>query len=152
MFSRGFSAMFYSHMTVGGDPRAKTILVVDDDATILDLFELALVKQGFNAMRLPSGEKVIQIATRPGSAVDLIILDLMLPGKDGIAVLKELQNRGASNIPIFVVTAKSITDEDVKKIRSEPNVKGFFRKPVDIKEMSAKAHQALGTAPIRKSS
>src|SRR3989338_6113563 len=106
LFSTGFSAMFNSSMPAAADPRTKTILVVDDDVTILDLFELSLVRQGFNAMRLPSGEKAIQIATRKGSMVDLIILDLMLPGKDGSEVLKELQNRGASSIPIFVVTAK----------------------------------------------
>ncbi|OGR87534.1 MAG: hypothetical protein A3A86_07710 [Elusimicrobia bacterium RIFCSPLOWO2_01_FULL_60_11] len=139
-------------MPAAADPRTKTILVVDDDVTILDLFELSLVRQGFNAMRLPSGEKAIQIATRKGSMVDLIILDLMLPGKDGSEVLKELQNRGASSIPIFVVTAKAVTPEDIRKIKAEPNVKAFFQKPVDVKDLSAKVHEVLGTAPIRRSS
>ena len=132
--------MFNPHMPAAADPRTKTILVVDDDVTILDLFELALVKQGFNAMRLPSGDKAIQIATRKGSMVDLIILDLMLPGKEGSEVLKELQKRGAGNIPIFVVTAKAVTPEDIEKLKKEPNVKAFSKKPVEVKELAARVH------------
>src|SRR3989338_2384704 len=123
------------------DPRSKTILVVDDDVSILDLFELALVREGFNAMRLPSGDKVIQIVTKKGSIVDLIILDLMLPGKDGIAILKELQKNGATSIPIFIVTAKALSSEEVAKLKSEPNVKDFFQKPVNVKQLSARVHE-----------
>ena len=133
------------------DPRSKTILVVDDDVSILDLFELALVREGFNAMRLPSGEKVVQIVTKKSSIVDLIILDLMLPGKDGVAILKELQKHGSSHIPIFIVTAKALTGPEVDKLRSEPNVKEFFQKPVDVKRLKEKVHEVLGTQPKKPS-
>ena len=128
------------------DPRSKTILVVDDDVSILDLFELALVRDGFNAMRLPSGEKVVQIVTKKSSIVDLIILDLMLPGKDGIAILKELQKAGA-NVPIFIVTAKALPPADIEKLRKEPNVKDFFQKPVNVRQLSNRVHETLGTSP-----
>ena len=132
------------------DPRSKTILVVDDDVSILDLFELALVREGFNAMRLPSGDKVVQIVTKKSSIVDLVILDLMLPGKDGIAILKELQKHGATHIPIFIVTAKALLPADIEKLKNEPNVKDFFQKPVDVKKLKEKVHEVLGTLP-RKS-
>ena len=127
------------------DPRSKTILVVDDDVSILDLFELALVRDGFNAMRLPSGDKVVQIVTKKSSIVDLIILDLMLPGKDGITILKELQKHGVTHIPIFIVTAKALPPAEIEKLRREPNVKEFFQKPVDVKKLKEKAHEILGT-------
>src|SRR3989344_2773392 len=110
-------------------PRSKTILVVDDDVSILDLFELALVREGFNAMRLPSGDKVVQIVTKKSSIVDLIILDLMLPGKDGVAILKELKKHGSTHVPIFIVTAKALPAAEVESLKKEPNVKEFFQKP-----------------------
>ncbi len=132
------------------DPRSKTILVVDDDVSILDLFELALVREGFNAMRLPTGDKVVQIVTKKDSIVDLIILDLMLPGKDGIAILKELQKHGAIHVPILIVTAKALSDVDVANLRQEPNVKDFFQKPVNVKQLASRVHEILGTVSVRK--
>ena len=132
------------------DPRSRTILVVDDDVSILDLFELALVREGFNAMRLPSGDKVVQIVTKKHSIVDLIILDLMLPGKDGVAILKDLQSSGATNIPIFIVTAKALPSADIDNLKKEPNVKDFFQKPVNVKQLSARVHEVLGTIPKKR--
>ena len=83
----------------------KNILVVDDEEDILELVEYNIKREGYKSFGAHSGEKALDIAhTEP---VDLIVLDLMLPGMDGLEVTKRLkQNARTSRIPIIMLTAK----------------------------------------------
>jgi len=87
-----------------------SILVVEDDADIQQLVSYNLIKAGFNVTCADSGEEALQILDQ--EQVDLILLDLMLPGKDGIEVCTII--RAKANLvqpPIIMLTAKSEDDD-----------------------------------------
>jgi two-component system phosphate regulon response regulator PhoB len=85
-------------------PREK-ILVVDDEEEILELLEYTLTRDGYGISTVASGEDAI--GTAKSELPDLILLDLMLPGMDGLEVCKILKNDSrTSHIPIVMLTAK----------------------------------------------
>ena len=127
-------------------PKSKSILVVDDDKMICDLYQTSLLRQGFRVVALPSGDKALE-AIRAGHHFDLVVLDLMMPGRGGYDVLKELQQSGHENIPIFVVTARALDPSTFRMISLESNVQGILQKPVDMKSFHKKIHEVLGTTP-----
>jgi len=89
----------------------KKILVIEDEADILELVAYNLEKSGYTVFRAKTGENGITIARN--QLPDLIILDLMLPGIDGIEVCHKLKNEPiTSSIPIIMLTAK-IEDNDI---------------------------------------
>ena len=81
------------------------ILVVDDEEDILELVRYNLAREGYQVIRATSGEKCLQKAA--SEKLDLIVLDLMLPGIDGLEVAKILKNNSNTlHIPIIMLTAK----------------------------------------------
>jgi len=81
------------------------ILVVDDEEDILELLKFKLSKEGYQVMCAASGEEALRCVR--SETPDLIVLDLMLPGMDGIEVARELKNDfHTKNIPIVMLTAK----------------------------------------------
>lgn len=81
------------------------ILVVDDEEDILELLRYNLEREGYNIHCAESGEKALSMGT--GEPFDLIILDLMLPGMDGLEVMRTLKNKSeTSAVPIMMLTAK----------------------------------------------
>ncbi len=82
---------------------AKKILVVDDDAKIVELVKLYLVREGYIVLTAYDGDEALRMARehRP----DLMILDIMLPGIDGLEVCRKL--RAACSVPIILLTAKT---------------------------------------------
>ncbi|MCD4763832.1 MAG: response regulator transcription factor [Desulfobacterales bacterium] len=81
------------------------ILVVDDEEDILELVRYNLAREGYQVVRATSGEKCLQKAA--SEKLDLIVLDLMLPGMDGLEVAKILKNDSKTlHIPIIMLTAK----------------------------------------------
>ena len=90
--------------------RADKIVVVDDDARIRDLLRRYLSQEGFEVMVAEDGKNLNRILLR--ETVDLIVLDLMLPGEDGLSICRRL--RAANDkTPIIMLTAKG---EDVDRI------------------------------------
>ena len=87
------------------------ILVVDDEEDILELITYNLVKEGYQIIDAVSGELALSKAKQ--HEPDLILLDLMLPGLDGLDVYRELKkNPGTNQIPVIIVTAKT-EDADI---------------------------------------
>ena len=83
--------------------RADKILVVDDDVRIRDLLRRYLVQEGFEVLQAEDGKSLSRILLR--EAVDLIVLDLMMPGEDGLSICRRL--RAANDrTPIIMLTAK----------------------------------------------
>ncbi len=93
------------------DIKSRCILVCEDDPAMLRIFQFLLRQQGVRkVVATESGEKVPHIVAT--EKPDLILLDLMLPGKDGLSVLKELKNNEASrSIPVIVVSGKEAQDQ-----------------------------------------
>ena len=77
----------------------KKILIVDDEKAIVDILNHNLVREGYATMQAFDGEQAINMAD--SEKPDLILLDVMLPKKDGFSVCKEI--RQTSNVPIIMV-------------------------------------------------
>ena len=83
-----------------------TILIVDDDPVQRRLAEAALVRGGLNARACDNGEAALDVlGTDKDAAISAMVLDLVMPGLDGIAVLRTLQERGTT-LPVIVQTAQ----------------------------------------------
>jgi len=86
----------------------KTILVVDDDENIRDVIAQFTRGRGYNAVEAAGGQEAIDIVTTGN--VDLIILDVMMPGMDGFTTLTKIRECGV-NTPVVMLTAKSLDDD-----------------------------------------
>jgi CheY-like chemotaxis protein len=112
------------------EPEAKTafsptLLIVDDNETILDLLELLLSNHGLRVLRAQNGYECLEIVQR--QPVDLVILDVMMPGMDGIKVTAELK-RLLPSLPIILVTAKD--DLPTRAAAMALGVSEFVTKPI----------------------
>jgi DNA-binding response OmpR family regulator len=126
-------------------PNKKTILVVDDDDTICSFFETVLLREGFNVFTVQSGEKALTLLKGDlCDKIDLVILDLMMPGRGGYDILRELQSPDYQNVPIIVATARTLDKETVDSIKMESNVQGFFSKPLNMIELKKTIRKSLG--------
>lgn len=114
----------------------KTILIIEDDVPIGDLEEKALRRAGYGVARAYSGTEALLLlsASRP----DLVLLDLMLPGLDGEAVLREIRD-----IPVLVVSAKAELDHKVKLLLD--GAADYITKPFQMKELLARVAVQLRT-------
>ncbi len=116
------------------------ILVVDDEHDILDLVKYNLEKEGFEITTVLTGEEALQIARkiRP----DLILLDLMLPGLDGLEVCKILKNESdTSEIPIIMLTAKGEESDVVTGL--ELGADDYISKPFSPKVLIARVRAIM---------
>ena len=114
------------------------ILVVDDDLRLRQLLERYLSDQGFTVKAVPDAPSMDRALER--ELYDLIVLDLMLPGEDGLAICRRL--RGARNeVPIIMLTAKG---EDVDRIVGlELGADDYLGKPFNPRELVARIHAVL---------
>lgn len=123
-------------------PRADKILVVDDDARIRDLLRRYLTQEGFEVYLAEDGKALSRILLR--EPVDLIVLDLMLPGEDGLSICRRL--RAANDrTPIIMLTAKV---EDVDRIVGlEVGADDYLGKPFNPRELLARINAVLRRRP-----
>ena len=132
-------------------PATKRILVIDDDPSTCLFFKSLLSPDGFQLQTTLSGKEGLEhLKLSSSKIIDLIVLDLMMPGYGGYEVLKELQEPGYQNVPIFIVTARNLDVGTIDMIRSESNVFEFWTKPVDTRKFKSKVHEVLGTQPKSK--
>lgn len=135
------------------------IYVVEDDANIRELEEYALKSSGYEVKAYEDGSSLLDDCLK--ECPDLVLLDIMLPGEDGITILKKLRNNPSTqNIPIILVTAKSSEIEKVKGLDSGAD--DYVTKPFGIMELMSRirallrrsskenlsAHQCLTCGPI----
>lgn len=117
--------------------RTPNILIVDDDAGIRDLLGQFLQRHGFETLLARDGKQMWELYEQ--STVDLIVLDVMLPGKDGVTLCKELRQK--SHIPIVMLTAIS---EDVDRIIGlEMGADDYLSKPFNPRELLARVKAIL---------
>jgi two-component system, OmpR family, phosphate regulon response regulator OmpR len=122
--------------------RPDKILVVDDDERIRDLLRRYLTQQGFVAIVADSGPALDRVLQREG--VDLIVLDLMMPGEDGLSICRRL--RGAHDrTPIIMLTAKG--DEMDRIVGLELGADDYLAKPFNPRELLARIHAVLRRRP-----
>jgi two-component system phosphate regulon response regulator PhoB len=117
-----------------------TVLVVDDEADILDLITFNLQRQGLKVLAAGDGLGAVQLAreNRP----DLIVLDLMRPGKDGFTVFKELRaDTRTSQIPVIMLTARGELDDKIAGL--ELGADDYVTKPFSPKELTLRVQALL---------
>lgn len=125
-------------------PQDKLVLLVEDDESQLDLARHLIAKEGFRLCEATSGRAALRMVQE--QSPDLIILDLMLPGLGGYEVLRELQAGGFGDIPVVIMTARTMDAKSVEMIKLEPNVKEFFKKPPNS-AFGYRLHGLLKTRP-----
>ena len=117
---------------------APKILVIDDDSRLRDLLVRYLTEQGFQVQALPDARDLDKKLQR--DPPHLLVLDLMLPGEDGLAVCRRLRGAGEM-VPVIMLTAKG---EDVDRIVGlEMGADDYLPKPFNPRELVARIHAVL---------
>ena len=119
-------------------PTAPKILVVDDDVRLRDLLSRYLTEQGFQVATLPDARDIDKKLQR--DPPHLVVLDLMLPGEDGLAICRRLRATGET-VPIIMLTAKG--DEVERIIGLEMGADDYLAKPFNPRELVARIHAVL---------
>ena len=115
-----------------------TILVVDDDADCRTILGHLLERSGYHTRRAASGEEAVRIAL--AEPIDVILLDVMMPGMDGFAVCEALHQAG-KRIPVILLTARD--DIDVRLEGMHRGVSEFLTKPINRIELLARVRAQL---------
>ena len=117
------------------------ILIVEDDEDIVELVRYNLAKDGFRPMGVTTGEEALKKLQT--ESFDLVLLDLMLPGIDGLEVCRRIkENEKLRSIPIVMLTAKG--QEFDKKKGLEVGADTYMTKPFDPDAIVEKAEEVLG--------
>lgn len=121
---------------------AKKVLVVDDEADMLNVVRYTLQKAGYEVITCDNGRNVWSMVQE--SKPDLMILDVMLPGIDGYSLgIKISQEESTKNIPIIVMTALEPSKTLFQKFSQ---VKAFLTKPFKTEVLVQSVEQAIGKA------
>ncbi len=120
---------------------AKKVLIVDDDVKIVELVKLYLNRDGYGVLTAYEGTEALRLARQ--SHPDLIVLDIMLPGMDGLEICRTL--RSESSIPIILLTAK--TTEQDRIIGLDLGADDYVTKPFSPKELAARVRAVFRRTP-----
>ena len=126
---------------------AATILIADDDAVQRRLVENMVQKCGYESLVVDSGDAVVALLTAPDAqAIDAVVLDLVMPGLDGLGVLAKMREAGLS-IPVIVQTAHGGIDNVVSAMRA--GAQDFVVKPVGFERLQVSLRNALNTSALK---
>src|SRR6204780_3131017 len=128
------------HTLLNGAPGlAGAILIIDDEAEIRESLQTLLEMEGFAVETADTGEAGLQrIGEQP---FDLILLDLALPGRDGMEILAEIHAHEA-RLPVIMITAYSTVENAVRAMQS--GAANFIKKPWDNEKLLADVRAAVG--------
>ncbi len=122
----------------GGWPGA-TVLVVEDDQTLLSTLSYNLRREGFRVLTATDGSAGLAAAEREGNKVDVIILDIMLPGMSGFQMLRQL--RTTSDVPVLLVSARGEEQDKVDGL--ELGADDYVVKPFALRELLARVRAVV---------
>jgi len=126
---------------------AASILIADDDAIQRRLIENMVQKCGYEAVVVENGDAVVDMLTGPdASAIDAVVLDLVMPGLDGMGVLAKLRDAGIS-VPVIVQTAHGGIDNVVSAMRA--GAQDFVVKPVGMERLQVSLRNALNASALK---
>lgn len=117
--------------------RQPTILVVEDEAFLRSLLQVSLEKEGYHVLTASDGVQAMRVFT--DQAVDLILLDVLMPHMSGFEVCAEIRKR--SDVPIVMLTALNSADDTVQGF--ETGADDFISKPFTFKEVNARLQAIL---------
>src|SRR3984885_14227412 len=126
---------------------AACILIADDDAVQRRLVENMVQKCGYEARVVESGDAALAILTAPdGPDIDAVVLDLVMPGLDGMGVLAKIREAGLT-VPVIVQTAHGGIDNVVSAMRA--GAQDFVVKPVGLERLQVSLRNALNTSALK---
>ena len=126
---------------------AATILIADDDAVQRRLVENMVQKCGYEVLVVESGDAAMAVLTAPDApAIDAVVLDLVMPGLDGLGVLTKMRDAGLT-IPVIVQTAHGGIDNVVSAMRA--GAQDFVVKPVGFERLQVSLRNALNTQALK---
>src|SRR5690349_1176237 len=115
----------------------ETILIVDDEPTIVEVVGLYLQREGFRVLTAGDGNAALQVVAQ--ERPDLVVLDLMLPGLNGLDVTRRL--RAGGSLPIILLTARS--EEADRVVGLELGADDYVTKPFSARELVARVKAVL---------
>ncbi|MBP7216444.1 MAG: response regulator [Candidatus Omnitrophica bacterium] len=119
----------------------KKVLVVDDEKEIADLLGKALKKHRYLVRVANSGEEALALC-QTGGKVDLMLLDIAMPGIDGYQTCQALRNDPKlANIPVIFLTGKDLDPDSLEKHMQELGVHDYIPKPSTVQEMLDKVKE-----------
>ena len=125
------------------------VLVVDDDEDIRTVLDLTLSHAGFTVILAADGDEALRIAR--SKLPDVVLLDVMMPGRDGIEVLRDLRTDARSaNLPVLLLTARGQPQDAVTAL--DAGADDYITKPFDGDEVIARIHAAVRRADRQRAS
>jgi DNA-binding NtrC family response regulator len=126
---------------------AATILIADDDAVQRRLVENMVQKCGYEPLMVDSGDAAVALLTAPdGHPIDAVVLDLVMPGLDGLGVLAKIREAGLT-VPVIVQTAHGGIDNVVSAMRA--GAQDFVVKPAGFERLQVSLRNALNTQALK---
>ena len=116
-----------------------TVLVIEDDPTLLSTLAYNLRREGYRVLRAGDGESGLALAEREAESLDLILLDLMLPGMNGYEVLRAV--RTFSDVPVLILSARGEEQDKVDGL--ELGADDYVVKPFALRELLARVRAAV---------
>jgi CheY-like chemotaxis protein len=120
------------------------ILIVDNDHDVASAVRLLLAHRGCDAEVAPNGEAALRLLAErqaTGVPIELVLLDLRMPGLGGIGVLERLDRMEVP--PAVIVLSGFVAEEDRERLRRSPQVQAVVRKPFDVSELGAAAQECI---------
>lgn len=133
-------------MSKRGDIGGRNLLVVDDEENMRQLLKKVMSEQGFKVDLLEDGEKAIRKMTQEPNRYEVVMLDIRLPGKDGIEVLREIREMNPE-IAVIMMTAYESLETAIQAIRE--GAYDYLIKPVGVDELLISVERALERKQLR---
>ena len=119
---------------------AKTILIVEDNKLLMQVYNSCLEPFGYSILQASDGEEAIELAS--GATLDLVIMDIMLPGMSGIDVTRKLKALpGLEGVPIIAVTTQANIG-DAERIKAA-GCDAYVAKPINVDQFIGKVQEFL---------
>lgn len=116
----------------------KTIFVIDDDEVILDGIQSILDEEGYKVVSVTQGKHLKEMLKQ--NKPDLILLDYLLEGEDGVSLAKEIKsNKDTKNVPFILISGSDST----KELAAKAGAIDFIEKPFGIQDLLQKIHKHL---------
>jgi DNA-binding response OmpR family regulator len=121
------------------DRESATVLIVEDDPTLLSTLTYNLTREGYRVLTAADGESALKIAKSEQGRLDLVILDIMLPGMNGFQVLRHV--RTDSDVPVMMLSARGEEQDKVDGL--ELGADDYVVKPFNLRELLARVRAAV---------
>ena len=119
----------------------RTILIIDDDITSLDIVAFLFEKRGYNVVRCSSGSSGIESVKE--SNPDIMLVDLLMPGLNGVETVREIRSLGFEEVPIIAFTA--LNDPDFHEQAEQAGCDRVLTKPYPAKKLLVVIEEFLGS-------